>query len=455
MSSRDHLRAVDPSDGPDPADIHYRELLGTDRLAPLRLPAESTLADAARRSPLLAVTRALALWVGDGRRVDDETGTLSADDARTAAADLSNTDGVTTAIPVTTRDVAQHWELADDLGFIDIGEASATMASGVDDWPDGDDGTVLDVWKQAFASLCAWSAALDVELAGEPSLRLQGAGATVLPLFAARENGLSRAELSAMVHEVAVIDADGEWSEDGWQRWVSVHGDPAETLYDRLASLGAVERTDETVRLTPLGLYALWSEVHTEVDIPLLPAAEQMCATDMVSIALLGTDEQVRAEWQAWSSTREPVDAARELAAVAAEGSPGERASAVALLHELGADVHDVWRDLLGVAPLRPYAKQALSEAVGGNAEWNLTDHDVAWLTADMFCDVDVDNPPEGIGDLLSSTVHAGEESVFEVLWKLDHPGAPDTLRVIGRYHPDKKVAKAARKAAFKVERAG
>ncbi|EHR62291.1 hypothetical protein [Saccharomonospora cyanea] len=454
MAAHDHLRSIEFDESSVPADIHYRELLGTERLSPLRLPTETELAAAARLSPLLAAARALALWVGDGRPVDDATGALSEEDTALAAKELSASGAVPVDVDPTPNEMAQWWELADDLEFLDIGERTVTVTSGVDAWPDGDDDTVLDMWKQAFASLCAWSLAVDAELAGEPHLRLHGAGATMLPLFAARESGLGLAELSAMVHEVAVIDADGELPAAAWERWVASQGDPAEVLYRRLALLGAVEIHDGTVRLTALGMFALWSEVRSEVDIPLLPAAEKMSAADMVSVALLGTIEQVDSEWQAWSATRTAADAATELAAVAMEGGPGERAAATALLHELGTDAHAVWHTLLDVPALRPYAKRALGES-DASAKLELTDHDIAWLTADMFCDVDVEHPPDRIDDLLASTVGAGEEDMFEVLWRLEHPGAAAALRVFGQYHPDKRVAKAARRAAFKVERIG
>jgi hypothetical protein len=35
-------------------------------------------------------------------------------------------------------------------------------------------------------------------------------------------------------------------------------------------------------------------------------------------------------------------------------------------------------------------------------------------------------------------------------MWRLDHPDVLEVLTLIGDHHPDKKIAKAARKAAFK-----
>jgi hypothetical protein len=35
-------------------------------------------------------------------------------------------------------------------------------------------------------------------------------------------------------------------------------------------------------------------------------------------------------------------------------------------------------------------------------------------------------------------------------MWRLDHPDLADVLKALGDHHPDKALAKAARKAAFK-----
>ena len=50
-----------------------------------------------------------------------------------------------------------------------------------------------------------------------------------------------------------------------------------------------------------------------------------------------------------------------------------------------------------------------------------------------------------------SIEVQAGQElEIFEVMWRLPHPSAGDVLSLLGTHHPDREIAKAARKAAFK-----
>jgi hypothetical protein len=38
----------------------------------------------------------------------------------------------------------------------------------------------------------------------------------------------------------------------------------------------------------------------------------------------------------------------------------------------------------------------------------------------------------------------------FDAAWRVGHPATADVLEAMGRIHPDKRVAKEARKAAFK-----
>jgi hypothetical protein len=58
---------------------------------------------------------------------------------------------------------------------------------------------------------------------------------------------------------------------------------------------------------------------------------------------------------------------------------------------------------------------------------------------------------PEDIARQLGDAVPAGrEQEIFEVMWRIPHPSADDVLSLLGAHHPDKTIAKAARKAAFK-----
>jgi hypothetical protein len=44
----------------------------------------------------------------------------------------------------------------------------------------------------------------------------------------------------------------------------------------------------------------------------------------------------------------------------------------------------------------------------------------------------------------------AGHSGFFAAAWRVEHPATAEVLEAMGRLHPDKRVAKEARKAAFK-----
>ena len=67
-----------------------------------------------------------------------------------------------------------------------------------------------------------------------------------------------------------------------------------------------------------------------------------------------------------------------------------------------------------------------------------------------LVCDEEFPDPAE-LADSFREAVPPGRETVlFEAMWRGSHPDAPDVLSYVGRHHPDKQVAKAARTAAYK-----
>lgn len=74
----------------------------------------------------------------------------------------------------------------------------------------------------------------------------------------------------------------------------------------------------------------------------------------------------------------------------------------------------------------------------------------VFWLAVDTIAaQLAVDGDLEELQGLVEGLVgqHSG---FFDAAWRVEHPATADVLEAMGRLHPDKKVAKEARKAAFK-----
>jgi hypothetical protein len=476
---------VDPADAvfdpgeeyeDDDEDINFKEAFGLpDRLPPIRLPAEAELAGTARDAPLIGQLRVLAAWLGPGRPVT-ENGELAGGDAAEAVGALglavADLAGVGRLRDVPRLDYL--WRLALDAGFIELDEDETHAVPGevAQAWPDGDDDEVLDVWEMLFALVMGTLdiiASLDPRRSSELDFFGQGAALAVM-LFLARPDGLPVAEVSEVVRSAAVDELTPARAAKTWQSWVRAHGDPARLLLDQMVAVGAVGISDsedgDAARLTPLGLAAMRTLfAGSGVEVPLLPPAEEMTAADLIAMAESAAEEEFQAETAAWLAHRTAESAARELLSVAAESDPASRVLAVAVVTQLGAPAEPAWRDVLGQMELRGYAKATLAtSATGGDlaaavpSELELCDDDLAWvltdaLVADGWDDLDdeVEYEPGALAKRLGEAIPAGREpAAFEMMARVPHPDAANVLTVIGRYHPDKKIAKAARKSAYK-----
>ena len=247
---------------------------------------------------------------------------------------------------------------------------------------------------------------------------------------------------------------------------------PPGCLLDQMVAIGAVQISDgedgDLARLTPLGMAAIRTQfADSGVEVPLLPPAEEMTAADLIAMAEGAAEEEFQAETAAWLAHRTTESAARELLSVAAESDPASRVLAVAVVTGLGAPAEPAWRDVLGRMELRGYAKATLATLATGDdgdpaaaapSGLDLADDDLAWaltdaLVADGWDDVDddVEYEPAALAKRLGEAIPAGrEQAAFEMMARVPHPDAASVLTVIGRYHPDKKIAKAARKSGYK-----
>jgi len=461
-----HLGGLgDEEEDEDDDRLDLKEAFGLpDQMAPLRLPAPAELATLARHAPLMAQLRRLAWWLGAGRAVTEDE-ELASGDAAEAATELGVDGGRLPPL----------WWLALDAAFIELDEdeTHAIPGESAEAWDGDDDDEVLDIWEMVFALVVGDAlddaAAVDPDRSGELDFSGHGA-ALAVTLFLARPDGLSVAEISEVIRAAATDELPPARAEKAWQSWVGAHGDPARLLLDLMAGLHAIEIADAedglAARLTPLGLAAVRTQlVESGVEIALLPPTDQMTAAQLIAMADGASEEEFAAETAAWLSHQAAEPAARELLAVAAASDPASRILAVSVVvTELGAGAEPAWREALDRIELRGYAKAALATLSGGDPAvaslpgLKLDDHDLAWMITDALAaegwdDVsdDAGHEPEALAQRLGEAIPAGQElAVFELMARIPHPEAADVLTVIGRYHPDKKIAKLARKSAYK-----
>ncbi|WP_431963633.1 hypothetical protein [Actinacidiphila sp. bgisy160] len=212
------------------------------------------------------------------------------------------------------------------------------------------------------------------------------------------------------------------------------------------------------VRLTPLGVYGVRSRM---IDAGLhAPAAGELAGEPAAALleALFRYPDQIaRREADAWLGNRKPYDAARELLEAARgedRNAPGRRLVAQQTLSLLGDEAEPALREVLADRQLGGLARVWLTEREAVDVP--APDEDmIFWLTVDTIAaQLDADDDPELLRELVTDLV-ARHDGFFSAAWRVDHPATADVLEAMGRIHPDKRLAKEARKAAFKARSAG
>ncbi|WP_406088699.1 hypothetical protein [Kitasatospora purpeofusca] len=215
------------------------------------------------------------------------------------------------------------------------------------------------------------------------------------------------------------------------------------------------------VRLTPLGQYGIrqWL-LEDGYDAPLVGDLAKGDAGELLRGVSEAANVLPDEELKVWLEGREPVAAARELLA-AARGSdayaPMRRMLCHSALTLLGAPAEPAVREVLGDPELGGGAAAWLVAL--GAAEVPAPDRATAlWTVVDAFAAqlLDTGGDPELLRELVAELpVTETPADYLGELWRVEHPYTADVLEAVGEMHPDRAVAKEARKAAFKARSKG
>ncbi|MET7693597.1 hypothetical protein ABZT06_37475 [Streptomyces sp. NPDC005483] len=461
-------------------------------LPPVRLHPEAELARDALSTPLLARAARLARWAGEDTRVDAGGG-LVEEQLPAAAAHLGLTGDEAAA------HASEAWRVAVDTGLVEIvDEEEGTVATGADlALLSGSPQDVLGVWTTALETALADASVPDLDdlvdaldergevdfasLDWDPeaeqefldgvlgnlyllTVSADGPGDGPVPLPALAASMIVPSDMGEPTNDVLEQVSDAMMRLDDQFRILEPVGIVEYQPVDEALMADADEEpaavVDETdvsrygmVRLTPLGLYGLRSRL-LEAGIP-APAVGDL-ADKGADVLLDGTGafppSAAQAETEQWLDRREPLVAARELLAAARgsdAGAPLRRLRCQQALSLVGAVAEPALREVLDDAELGGLARVWLAERGFGEVPAPSQDM-VFWLTVDTIA---AQLAAEGNSEELQGLVeglaqqHSG---FFAAAWRVDHPATADVLEAMGRLHPDKKVAKEARKAAFK-----
>jgi hypothetical protein len=459
-------------------------------LPPVRLHSEAELARDALSTPLLSRAARLARWAGPETRVDAGGGLV--DEQLPAAAEVLGLSGDAAA-----ADAGEAWRVAVDTGLVEIvDEEEGTVTAGEDLalLTGGSPQDVLGVWLAALDTVLADASVPDLDglvaedgevdlsaLDWDPeaeaefldgvlgNLYLLTAGEDTpaeapVPLPALAASVIVPSDMSEPTNDVLEQVSDAMMRLDDQFRMLEPVGLVAYQPVDEALMADADEEpaapVDDTdvsrygmVRLTALGLYGLRARLlEAGFEAPAVGDLADKGADALLDGTAAFPPGAAQAETEQWLERREALAAARELLAAARgadAGAPLRRLRCQQALSLVGASAEPALREVLDDAELGGLARVWLTEhgAVDVPAP---SEAMVYWLTIDT---VAAQLAAEGNSEELRALVeglarqHGG---FFEAVWRVDHPATADVLEAMGRLHPDKKVAKEARKAAFK-----
>ncbi|MEU9393420.1 hypothetical protein AB0D86_25900 [Streptomyces sp. NPDC048324] len=462
-------------------------------LPPVRLHPEAELARDALSTPLLSRAARLARWAGPDTRVD--AGGELAEEQLPAAAEVLGLTGDDAA-----ADAGEAWRAAVDTGLVEIADEDAgTVTAGQElaRLTAGSPHDVLAVWQGVLETVLADASVPDIEgleeaLAEDGELDLSGlewdpeAEAAFLDgvlgnlyLLTVSEDGPGDAPvpLPALAASMIVPSDMGEPTNDVLEQ-VSDAMMRLDDQFRLLEPVGLVEYqpvdealmadadeepaapVDDTdvsrygmVRLTPLGLYGLRARLlEAGFTAPAVGDLADKGADALLDGTATFPAGAAQAETEQWLARREPLAATRELLAAARgadAGAPLRRLRCQQALSLVGVEAEPALREVLDDAELGGLARVWLAER-GVPDVPPPSEAMIFWLTIDT---VAAQLAAEGNSDELRELVQglaAQHGEFFATAWRVDHPATADVLEAMGRLHPDKRVAKEARKAAFK-----
>ncbi|MFG2261447.1 hypothetical protein [Streptomyces sp. NPDC048720] len=462
-------------------------------LPPVRLRPEAELARAALSTQLLSRAARLARWAGPGTRVDAGGGLV--EEQLPAAAELLGLSGDDAA-----AHASEAWRVAVDAGLVAVTDEEAGTVTAGEELAlltAGSPHDVLTVWLSALETVVADASVPDLDglldamdeggevdfasLDWDPEAEaefLDGVLGTLYALTVAEGGaGEGPVPLPALAASVIVPSDMGEPTNDVLEQ-VSDAMMRLDDQFRMLEPVGLVEYqpvdealmadgdeepaapVDDTdvsrygmVRLTPLGAYGLRARLlEAGFEAPAVGELADKGADALLDGTSRFGQSAARAETEQWLARREPLASARELLAAARgadAGAPLRRLRCQQALSLVGAEAEPALREVLDDPELGGLARVWLSEH--GAADVPAPSQDlVFWLTVDTLA---AQLQAEGNSEELQALVEGLAEQhsgFFSAAWRVDHPATADVLEAMGRLHPDKKVAKEARKAAFK-----
>ena len=438
-------------------------------LAPFDLPPRAELERAADGASLMRQVTRFLDWIGDSRPVT-KTGNLKVADGYELV-EVLGTDDLAPIAGMSRSRVQSAAELNDVDWVYTLARAAgwvSTSATRLYAEPD-EDADPLARWERLWLALVSVGpvdhrhAGHRTPVAGHLVDILDGMivelllslheARTGLPIDALVDDVLAEGMLDRTVEDAVALDM--------YERWTARD---AHHLLDRLAGVGVIEvdgvewtgddRWPEPrggmVRLTPLGAWALSRVVGVAAG---QPSMGDVALEDLLDV-VDASDELVWAsQLDAW--TDQHPEAIGEVVDAIRRGDGGGMVElGFALLHSWGERAVPHVRVLVDDPGVGALARVFLTR-YGDEQASATVDVDAPEAMVEVLASILDVFGPQALADEVDGLGPVGEQAeMFERLWRVDHPGAERVLETVGKFHRDKKVAKAARKALFKLRTA-
>lgn len=415
---------------------------------PVRLADEADLAAAARASALTADIRALAEWTGE--RPVTEFGDLHAADA------VAATEALGLATPRRAEDAPVEdqsdlpeldrlWWAAIEAEVVQTANGTVRTGPALAELTGTDDDKTLEVWLKVFDAAAVPEHETEDGL--DPVELVQNELTGVLIHLYEQE-----APTSAEVLSSALIDHIAEAYEVTDRRAVADGAREALALeLDDLVRWGVARRAGGTYELTPLGVWGVRELLLADGFMaPVVGDLADSSAEDLVAGLVWHRQDTADEEIGLWLDGRDPEAAAAELLEVMRAGGPGARNLAAAVLQRMGEEIAPVVRGAQDHPLVRPYAALWLNQKAGEPID--LDRRAFIWMFVDTVAGMlETAAPAEAVS---AAVTGAPEEielgGMIDEMWRCEHPSTAEVLEALGDHLPDKDVAKAARKAAYK-----
>jgi hypothetical protein len=459
---------------------------------PVRLAPEAELATAADAAPAVERLRRFTSWVGQGRKLTQK-GRLTLADGKALVELLGTADAVDPVIGdevFRTRSSAELPEVAVTFAWaraarlvrvvhgrvVPVKRSQPLLDRPLDLWERALDG-LRQLGPDIFDERLLWSFLADdldslipallsaLYLADEPvPLRALAdhawndvRGGYVLDDEPTERLATWRwkvaADLDRILRHLELLGAVGR---------VPAPAEPAADADDELPLearylLGGEEMLEVAFRLTPLGLWGANRLLRgLGVDAPAVGDLAEADAATLVARCADLDPETCQEELRTWCEARGPEVAAAELMAfLRRTDEPQARMLGFTALGAAGDAGVDAVRALRGDPELEAYATLWLVDR-GLEKQEAVRPEMAAHMLVETCAAVAAQEGPSAVVQMLSDLGPAEEQAgIVGGLWRVESPHVATVLQAVAGAHPDKQVAKAARKAAFKLRSSG